>query len=807
MKTADSQIGKRLPRHEDFRLTTGRGRYLSDIKMHDELHVVFVRSMHAHARITRIETAAARESDGVVGIFAGSDIKDHIVPLPIPMVTPNLPGRFPKHWPLAIDKVLYHGDPIVAVVAQSRYLAEDAAELVEVEYEPLPYVGSVESATHPDAANIYDDWPDNEILSLSCTGGFTPETIAANAAEVDEIIGRAPIVLRRSFRTHRTGMTPLEPRGTMATWSDDEGLVCHTTTQRPHIERLALAEVLGLPSSMVRVVAPKDQGGGFGIKAPFYREPILVCWLAKHLERPVRWTESREESLMVVGQERDQQHEMTLAATEDGKILGLRARVTSDVGDGRLGVYWGFIMPFLGAALLPSGYDIKKADVQLKCYVTNKPSQTPSRSFGTLPARFAMERMIDLLGKRVGVDPVEIRLRNVVKNFPYVTATGGYLDSGDYAKVIQSIARTVDLDAFRREQEDARKSGRYLGIGFGTGAEISGISTEVFVMLENQPGYGSASIKIDPRGRVQVFEGDAPTGTSHETAYSQVVAQEFGIDPADVLLKTGDTETTPFGCGSVGSRGGSYAVSAVANAAKKLRRKMARIFLHDVAMAAQGGSNPQPPDQVDDVLFAHGSVSLQSDPSVSTSFAELADRIIMRPVNLPHGEQAGLEAFDYFEAEKGMVSYSAHACIVDVNPRTGDFKILRYVTCEDAGVLINPLIVEGQVQGGVIQGLSNSIFEEFLFDENGQQLTSNFEAYRMATAPDVPHVEVGHETTVCPHTPLGSRGLGEGIPGPVPGALVNSICDALSPFGIEINELPVRPGRVWNKLREAGVSI
>jgi carbon-monoxide dehydrogenase large subunit len=449
-------------------------------------------------------------------------------------------------------------------------------------------------------------------------------------------------------------------------------------------------------------------------------------------------------------------------------------------------------MAVLGAVTLPSGYHLPKCDIQLRSYVTNKPSLSPSRSFGSYAGRFAIERLMDILAKEVGKESAEIRRINLVRSFPYVTATGCHLDSGDYLKAFNSLVNTVDLNGFREKQAALRKQGRYIGLGFGTGAEPSGASSEVFVQVENQPGYGSATIRIDARGKVQVLEGDAPQGTGHETTFAQVVAESFGIDVGDVIVQTGDTATTPFSSGSVAARGGSYTVSAVHNACLILRDKMARIFIFDRKLHLLVG----------DIQFERGFVFPSLHPDNKVSFAELADRIIMKPVNLPSGEEAGLEATNYFEAAKPMFCFGAHACQVEVFPRTGEFKILRYVTCEDAGTVINPLIVEGQIQGGVIQGLSNAIFEEFLFDEHGQQLTTTLEAYKMAIAPDVPHVEVTHSFTPCPHTPLGSRGIGEGIPGSAPGALTNAICDALAPFEIEINELPIRPDKLWRLLNK-----
>lgn len=784
-------IGQRMPRKEDDRLTAGRGHYLADLKLPNMLHAVFVRSQHAHARILNIDAEAAKASRGVVAVVTGEDIRNAILPFPSAVVVPNLPARFPTHWPLAVGKAKYHGEPLAVVVATDKYLAEDAAELVEVDYEPLLYVGSPEAAMRPGAPRVHEDWPDNEMFSMSFTGGATEDSVDQNVAELDAIMAAAPVVVTEQFKTHRTGVTPLETRGVVATWDPDDGLTCWITTQRPHIDRLAIAELLQLPTHKVRVIAPRDIGGGFGIKAPFYREHVLIPHLARQLNRPVRWVESREESLMVVGQERDQTHELSLAADEKGRILGLRARIIADTGDGCQGVYWGFVMPFLGAVLLPSGYLIPKADVQLRCYVTNKPCISPSRSFGSFPGRFALERMMDLLAKRVGRDPVAIRVLNVVREFPHTPITGGHLDSGDFVQVIESVARTVGFSQFRDEQRRARNQGRYIGIGFGTGAECSGTTSEDFIQLENQPGYGVATVQVDPRGRVQVLEGDAPTGTGHETAFAQIVAQELGLSPEDVIVRTGDTAHTPFSSGQIGARAGSNTFGAVANATRKIRDKMARIFLHDLGSDAE----------LQDVVFADGRVFLKDSLGTTRGFSELADRIIMKSINLPEGEQGELQATAHFEPPKAIVAYSAHACIVEVDVSTGAIKILRYVACEDAGTIINPLIVEGQVQGGVVQGISNAMFEEFLFDEHGQQLTNTFESYKMAIAPDVPHIEVTHEGSPCPSTPLGSRGLGEGTPGPVPGALVNAVCDALAPFGVEINELPLRPTKIWEQLR------
>ena len=786
-------VGRELNRKEDLRLTTGKGQYFGDIKLQGALHLVFVRSSRAHALIKRIDTAAAKAMAGVFAVVTGAELKDKLKSLPIPVVVPALPARYPTFWPLAVGKVKFHGEPVAAVVAKDCYIAEDAAEAIEIEYEDLPYVAGPEEAMKPGAPILHPGWDDNKIFELGFTGGATPESVAQNETEVDRLIREAPVAIKRRFKVHRTGVTPMEPRGAMANWDPSDGMTCWVTTQRPHIDRLALAEILDIPTNQMRVIAPRDQGGGFGVKAPFYREPILVAFMAKHLGRPVRWQETREEHLMCVSQERDQIHDLEVAANKDGKIIAVRDRGLGDVGDGCEGVYWGFLMPFLGSALLPNGYDLPRCDIKLKCYVTNKSALSPARSFGSFATRFAMERMVDLVARAVDKEPADVRRLNLVTQLPYTTATGVYLDSGDFLKVFDTLTAKIDLKKFRQEQADARSKGRYLGVGFGVGAELSGVASAVLVPMENQPGFGAATVRIDPRGNVQIFEGDAPLGQGHETTFAQVAASELGIEPEHITVTTGDTGTTPFGSGTIGARGGSYTVSAVANACRHLKTKMAKILAHDLKLDASPA----------DFDFASGMVTYRKEPSKQKSFRSLAERIIMAPLNLPAGETAGLEYTAFFEAEVPMICFSAHACVVEVMAQTGQFKILRYVTAEDVGKMINPAIVEGQVQGGVVQGLSNTMFEEFVYDDNGQQLTSTFESYKMATAADVPHVEVTDACTPCPHTPLGTRGLGEGIPGPVPGALTNAVCDALTPFNVDIIELPLRPNRIWQAIREA----
>jgi carbon-monoxide dehydrogenase large subunit len=785
-------MGARLARKEDLRLVTGTGRYLADIVLPGMLHAVFVRSEYAHARILGIDTAEALAVPGVVAVYTGADIRDAIKPMPQPVVQPNLPARYPRFWPLAIDKVKYHGEPVALVVARDKYTAVDAAELVQVDYEELPAVLDPVQALAEGAPLVHEEDGSNEIFAMTLTGGETPEAQKRNAEEVERIFATADVVVRERFRVHRTGVTPMEPRGVLCEWSDADGLTAYITTQRPHIDRLALVDLLDLPAELVRVVAPRDQGGGFGVKAPFYRENALIAHVARVLKRPVRWIESRYESLMNVGQERDQINDLEIAASRDGRLLAVRNRGVADNGVGTTGVYWGFVMPFLGAVELPNAYTWQAGDISVRVATTNKASLTPSRAFGHFPTRFALERAIDMAARRIGMEPSELRRRNLVPALPYTSVTNEYYDSGDFLKVWDNLMAQVDLPAFRREQQAARAAGRHLGIGFACGVELSGVASELLVPMENQPGYGAATVRVDPRGKIRVYGGDAPGGQGHETTTAQVVASLFGIAPADIVVTTGDTGTTPFGAGSIGARAGSYFASAVAKACGELKDKITRVLAHDFQIEAS----------VQHFEFKGGEIIYKGDTGKRKSFRDAVERIIMFPVNLPEGEVGGLEATAFFEAAKPMICFNADCCIVEVDVDSGRFHILRWVTSEDVGTVINPNIVDGQMHGAIVQGLSNAIFEEFIYDERGQQLTADFEHYKLATAADVPDIEITYATTPCPHTPLGTRGIGEGRPSSVPGALCNAVCDALAPYGIEITELPLRPDRIWKKLRD-----
>ena len=623
------------------------------------------------------------------------------------------------------------------------------------------------------------------------TGGADEESQRAHEAKVQEVFDSADIVIKQRFTCHRCGVAPMETRGALFEWDESDGLTGWLTTQRPHIDRLALSDILEIPAEQVRIIAPRDQGGGFGVKAPFYREPMLIAYMAKKLGRPIRWIETRQEHLMAVSQERDQIHDLEVAAASDGKLLAVRDRGLADCGDGCEGVYWGFLMPFLGAVELPNAYDWPIGDIKVKVAITNKSALSPARAFGELPTRFAMERAIDMVAKRCGMEPADVRRKNLVATLPHMSITNEYFDSGDFIKVWDNLMAEADLPGFRARQAEARAEGRYLGIGFGLGVELSGVASELFVPMENQPGYGAATVRLDPRGKVLVFEGDAPGGQGHETTVGSGRRPELRHSPQ---RRGGD------------DRGHGHHALRLRHRRRPrgllLRQRRGpglRCASRRRSRASWPTTWPSPMRPPADFEFRDGFVTYQKDTNIKKTFREAVERVIMAPINLPEGESGGLEHTAFFEAEKPMIAFNADVCTVEVDIETGQFKILSWTTSEDVGQIINPQIVEGQMQGAIVQGLSNTMFEEFVYDETGQQLTADFENYKLATAADVPDIRVTHAPTPCPYTPLGSRGIGEGRPSDVPGTLCNAICDALSPFDIEITDLPLRPNSLWRK--------
>ncbi|HTY55052.1 MAG TPA: xanthine dehydrogenase family protein molybdopterin-binding subunit [Candidatus Binataceae bacterium] len=787
--TLDTWVGKSLKRKEDGRLIRGEGQYLSDMVVPRMLCMGIIRSPHAHAMIKSIDISRALAMPGVVTLVTGQDFKNWKTIISDASI-PNLPGetKRPLYHPLPVEKVYHVGEPVAAVVTRSKYQLEDAMDLVDIDYEPIPAVIDAEEAMKPGAPLLYPEWGDNLIYHQRITGG-----------DINKAFADADLVVKERFECHRCGAQPMETRSCIAIYDAAQGLTLWATTQRPHNIRDLLADYLEIPHDKVRVIQPRDMGSGYGTKAPFYREDIVACALAIKLRQPVKWVENRMESLMNVGQERDQIHYVEAALRKDGKILGIRDKMIANDGDGQVGIYGGFAMPHLGAMYFINGNDIPAVDIDLNCVVTNKASLTPVRSFGSYAGRFAIDRIIDIAGHKLGIDPLEMRRRNAIKNFPHTTPIGIYVDSGDFMTGLSKAAAAIHYESFREEQAAARKQGRYLGVGFGMGIELSGVPSEVLVELENTPGYGVATVKIDAQGKVQVAEGDSPHGQSHETTFAQAVASELGLTPDDVYITYGDTFSTPFATGTLGSRGASYTISAAVLAARALRPKICQVAAHLLKLPKEEASDAN-------FSFENGQVIWKKEPSKRVSLRDVAHTAILAPTRLPLGSDINLEQTYHFEAAApGMHSCNVHAIKVEVFPETGTYKILKYVAVDDCGVPINPMIVRGQIHGGIWMGLGNATSEEYVYDENGQQLSLTLLDYHMLSAADMPSdIEVIDNSVPSPHTPLGSKGKGEGVPGMVPATLANAIEDALSPFAITINKLPLRPEYIWRLIHSSG---
>ncbi|MFB4162302.1 xanthine dehydrogenase family protein molybdopterin-binding subunit [Alteribacillus sp. JSM 102045] len=778
-------VGRSVRRKEDPRLLVGEGTYIGDLTPHGTTYLHLVRSTHAHAWIRKINIDEAEKSPGVVTVITGEELSTAMSEILIPAMRPNLGGELqvPPVYPLAIDKVNWVGEPIVAVVAESKYLAEDAAQLVEIEYEPLPVLTDPEEALKPDSSKIYEDWESNVLWKGQLANG-----------DVNKAFEEADYILSERFYGHRTGAAPMETRGMVGMYDKFNGLSLHINSQRPHILRMAISKIMNLPHDKVRVVAPKDVGGAFGTKAPVYREEFIVSYLAMKIRRPVKWIENRMESLMTIGQERDQIHNLEIAVKKDGKILGIKDRMIADSGDGSNGVYMGFVMPWLGAAYLTNAYDIPNVQIDLSCVVTNKPCLSPGRAFGEFPARFAMDYALHLISRELRLDTREVFEKNIIKQFPYVSATNITHDSGDYVGAFKSLIEALDYDRIKEEQKEAKKNGRLIGVGFAMGAEMSGLGSQVFVPMENQPGYGSATVKVDTYGKIQVSEGDSPQGQSHETTIGQAVADELGVHLDDIYINYGDTFNSPFASGTLGNRGASYTVSAAIMACRKLKPKIGKIAAHMLGIDAEA----------DDFIFTDKEVVWKKDNTKKVDLLDIADVAILAPTKLPPGMEAGLEATAYFEADiASMLSIGVHGAVVEVNPETGDYKILRYIIVDDCGVPLNPMIVRGQVHGGAAMGIGNALYEKYGFDESGQPLSTTLMEYHMPSAADVPEFEMIEFNVPTPYTPLGSKGKGEGIPAPVPATLASAITDAIDRPGFKLLNLPLTPESIWQALKEA----
>ncbi len=770
---APSGIGERVRRNEDARLLTGRALFVDDVRLDGLLHVAFLRSQHAHARLSSVDASAARSRAGVVAVYTAVDLGDYWRPGPLLVPPPPIPGlvfNSCTQVPLAKDKLRHVGEPIAMVVAESRYLAEDALDDIVVEAEPLPAAVELEAALGPGAPRVHDQLPSNLAAHVVQRKG---DWAAAKA--------RAHAVIKRRFRYDRGASAAIENRAVVAHWdSRAEELTVWDTTQAPIPIRNGLAQLLGLLESQVRVVAP-FVGGGFGPKIMmFYPEEVLVPWAAMRLGRPVKWTEDRQENFFATTQERGQIHDAELAVTKEGKILGVKDVFLHDTG-----AYdpYGLTVPINSQCTLLGPYDIPSYESEFTAVFTNKTIVTPVRGAGRQHGVFVIERLLDFAAKELGIDRVEIRRTNLLRpdQFPFNneilfqdSAPLTY-DSGDYAPALDQALEVIDYKRFVREEQPRLKAaGRHVGIGVVCYVEGTGIGP-----------YEGARVTIEPSGRVRLATGVGTQGQGHFTVFAQIVAEVLGVDVTDVHVITGDTREFHWGTGTFASRGAVVAGSACHAAAARVRETILDLASRELKATPA------------DLVLDGGRVHVRGDPKAGIALGALALKANPLRGAVRPGSEPGLEATAYFGPDRGSTANGVHAMLVEVDAETAQVEIKRYVVVHDCGRVINPMIVEGQIQGGVAHGIGNAFYEQLVYDEEGQLLNASFMDYLLPTATDVPNIETTHRETRSPLNPVGAKGVGEAGAIPTGPLFAQAVEDALAGSGLEICEIPLSPNRLF----------
>lgn len=769
-------IGGALPRNEDWKYLRGRGQYLSDIVMPGMRDLAFLRSPVAHAHLRAIEVEDRLRSD----VYMAQDLAD-VLPI---VATSTAPGyQLSEHHALARDIVRFVGEPIAACLGNTRALAEDLAEQVAVDLEELPVVVDMEQAQRPDAPKVHAGWPSNVALESQIRVG-----------DLQAARERASISVRQTFRMNRHASVPMEGRGVLAYWDSrlDE-LVVYTSTQFPHVIRTELARLLGLAERRLRVIAP-DVGGGFGVKSNLHPEEVVVAAIAMRVGHPVRWVEDRREHLLASQHAREHAYDLTLHADESGRILALEAAVQVDAGAYSVWPWTSTMEAGMAAGMLPGPYDIQIYHACVRTIMSHKSPLGPYRGVGRTGACLAIECAVDALARRLGREPSEIRLLNMVthEQMPYRSATNKMYDSGDYPGCLRMAMDLMDL-ASVREKKKRQAPGKMLGIGFACYTEQTAHGTVEWVGrgLPLVFGFESATAKFTPDGDLILEVAIQNHGQGLETTLAQVAADELRVDPRKVVVRHGDSSLSPYGSGTFASRSMVMAGGAVSRACRMLAEKVTRIGAHLLQ---------EPVEQV-----ALTDAGVQGSRAV-VSLRDIASAAILRAERLPAGEEPGLDVTAIYEpaAATGAFSYGTHAVLVEVDLMQYGVRILDYAVVHDCGRIVNPMIVEGQIVGGVAQGIGTALYEEIPYDEHGQPQASTLMDYLLPGATEVPAIRLAHMEHLSPHTAYGIKGMGEGGSIAPPAAILNAVNDALQPLEVQLNETPITPRRLHAALAAAG---
>jgi aerobic carbon-monoxide dehydrogenase large subunit len=768
-------IGAPLRRREDPRLLTGRGRYVGDVELPRLLHVAFVRSVHAHARLREIDGGAAAANPGIVAVLTGGN--PELAGLRI-RARSALPGYVETEQPiLAWPVARYAGEAVAVVVGADRYGVEDAAALVRVDYEPLPAAVDVLKATRDGAPRVHEAASGNVFLSRRFQGG-----------DVEGALAGAAVVVERTFRTNRQCAAPLEGRGGIADWSAGEGkLTLWSATQVPHLVRHLLGEALGLAENRIRVVAP-DVGGGFGVKSMLYPEDVALCVLAMHLGRPVKWIEQRREAMQASAHARDHHYAVRAGFDSGGRLLALDVRAACNAGAYSVTPWTAGLEALMAGGLLTGPYKLEHYRCEVTAVATHTAPAGPYRGVARPATTFVMERVLDLGARALGLDPVEIRRANLIgpADLPYTSATRLVHDSPTYPVCFEKVVAAIGYSQFRAGQAQLREQGRYVGVGFAVYNELTGLGQAASAgpRMPFRTGHEGVTVRMDPSGAVTVLAGVTSQGQGLETTMAQLAAGELGVPIESVRVVLGDTDATPFGLGAFASRQAIIGGGAAIRAARAVRDKALRIAAHVLEAA------------VEDMEAADGWASVKGAPGRALRMAEIARIAHLETHRLPPDAEPGLDATRFYDPIRGTFAAGAQAAIVEVEPETGTIAIRRWVCVEDTGRIINPLIVEGQVHGAIAQGIGGALAEHLIYDEAGQLLTGTLMDYAVPIAAVMPVFETEHVEERAANL-AGVRGVGEGgTLGPA-AVLANAVADALAPLGVEPHELPLSPARVW----------
>jgi len=776
-------FGSAIRRREDPRLLTGTGTFTDDIRLPGMVHAAMLRSPHAHARIRAIDTAKAKAAPGVLAVYTAADTEGVLKAMPCAWLLPNADLKVAEYPVIAKDTVRYVGDIVAVVVAQTAYQAYDAMDLIEVAYEPLKAVVDPQGALGKGAPELHASAPGNQAFHWTVSGGDA----AAAFSAADAVVVKDRIIQQRLIPT------AMEPRSAVAHWvAASQELTLWNTTQNPHIVRFIGSIVTGVPEDKLRVVAP-EVGGGFGSKIPQYPGEFIACFCSMKLHRPVKWTETRSENYMATTHGRDHVQDVEMCGTRDGKITGVRGTVYAGMG-AYLSTAAPGIPTILHGLMLCGPYLIPNVHEDVYGVYTNTTPVEAYRGAGRPEATYLLERLIDRFAAAIGKDPVEVRRLNLIPKFDngHPVATGLSYDSGDYHANLDKALNHVGYDALRKEQAEARTKGRYIGIGVCTYVEICGLGpSQVAGAIGFQGGlWESAIVRFHPSGKVNVFIGSKPHGQGEETTFAQIVAAEVGVDVNDVKVMHGDTDKTPMGWGTYGSRTTAVSGAALAIAVRKIKDKATALAAHLLEAS------------VEDMDYADGKFFVKGAPAKAKTIQDIA---LMANVawNMPAGMEAGLEASSFYDPPNFVYPFGTHVAVVEVDPHTGAVALKRYVSVDDCGPQINPMIVEGQVHGGVVQGVAQALWEEAVYADNGQLLTGSLMDYAIPRADLLPDIEVLHTVTPSPHHPLGVKGIGEAGTIASTCTVYNAVMDALRPLGVTDVRMPMTPERVWRAVQTA----